>query len=163
MRRQGGTFNEKDLQRMPRREQNRLRGTKYPSNGISGVDGRARYESILRWLDRHLFAVEEAPNPRTVQLIKERQTYLSWLVNGLVVQKVEAPADRLVGFWHVEAKKGTKNKRKRGSTVPEDDFTARMTRETFGGTGLLHASSFCVVSDLSDASMAGSSDSQNTL
>ena len=160
MRRQGGTFNEKDLQRMPRREQDRLRGTKYPSNGISGVDGRARYESILRWLDRHLFAVEEAPNPRTVQLIKERQTYLSWLVNGLVVQKNNAPPDRLVGFWQVDAKKAPKNKRKRGSI--EEDFTARMTRETFGVPNLLPASSFRVVSDLSDASMAGSSDSQNS-
>ena len=146
---------------MPKAQQNALRGSKYLCNGISGNDGRARYNCILRWLQEHLFRA--VGDERTVQLIKEKQKYLSWLVNGFVVQKVEAPADRLVGFWHVEAKKGTKNKRKRGSTVLEDDFTARMTRETFGGTGLLHASSFRVVSDLSDASMAGSSDSQNTL
>ena len=148
---------------MPKSEQDRLRGAKYLSNGISCVDGRRRYESILRWLDRHLFAVPDAANPRTVQLIKERQAYLSWLVNGLVLEKNKTPSDRLVGFWHVDAKKeGTKNKRKR-DFIEEDDFTARLTRETFGVTEMLPASCYRVVSDLSDASMAGSSDSQNTI
>ena len=70
---------------MPRAEQNALRGSKYLCNGILGNDGQARYNSILRWLQQHLF--QAVGDERTVQLIKERQKYISssWLVNSLVV------------------------------------------------------------------------------
>ena len=146
-----------ELPTMPKAEQNALRGSKYLCNGISGNDGRARYDSILRWLQQHLF--QAVGDERTVQLIKERQKYLSSLVNGLVVQKREADLGCLSGFWN-QKKKSEEKKRKRAPVEEEEDpFNLELTRQTFGyafgGTA--------VVSDLSDGSMDGSNaDSQST-
>ena len=76
------TPNEKDLQPMPRRQLDGLRGSKYPGNGISGNFGRARYASLLRWLGKHLY--DMVGDRRTMGIIKERRVYLSSLVSNMV-------------------------------------------------------------------------------
>ena len=132
-----------------------LRGGKYDSNGISGNEGRAWYTSLLKWLNKHLFKV--AGDERTRALIAKRREYLSDMVNSMVLVKKTAQVKDLSGFWIQLAKQATK-KRKR---VPAEDdaFMAELSIQTFGQD--FAAPVF--VSDLSDTSMAGSSDSQNTL
>ena len=131
--------------------------SKYLCNGISGNDGRARYDSILRWLTQHLF--QAVGDERTVRLIKERQKYLSGLVNNLVAGKREADLDSLSGFWNQKKKSEEKKRKRAPMEEKEDSFTRELSRQTFGpafgGTA--------VVSDLSDGSIDGSNaDSQST-
>lgn len=156
-RQQGRVPREEDLQPMPKSQARSLRGGKYDSNGISGNEGRARYTSILKWLNKHLFKV--AGDQRTVALIAKRREFLSSLVNDMVTEKMNANVENLAGFWSRQAKQAARRPRNRQVPTEEDNFMAELSTQTFGQ----NFGAAVVVSDLSDVSTGGSSDSQNTL